>query len=402
MNNNLKLVERVEKKYGNILHITANENQLSELAQRFYNSSLYSRYDMGRGIEGVVVHGGAAAKGMPETGDLINEAKEKAKYMLHAEHIELNCLSGVHAMMCSLLSLTRPGDTVMTVLSRHGGHFSTKPILDTSGRKQIYTEYDFENQKFDVEKIAKVFKDNNAKALYLDVSVYLKPHPIRELRKALGENAIIIYDASHTMGLIMGGQFQSPLEEGADVISANTHKTLPGPHKGMIAFKNKEVGENASKLITNLYSTVHTNSLLALVITILEMDKYGKKYAIQIIKNSNALGKALEKRGFEVRKADSTRYSYNHQVHMFTDLNNLEIVKKFLENNISLNTSRALGEKIFVRFGTQEITRRGMKEKDMDTIAGFVNDVLKGKNIANQVTEFTHQFDKIYYGFSLK
>lgn len=106
----------------------------------------------------------------------------------------------------------------------------------------------------------------------------MKPHPIRELRKALGPDVIIVYDASHTLGLIMAGKFQSPLEEGADIISANTHKTLPGPHKGLIAFKDRELGEKANALITaNLYSTVHTNSLLALAISIIEADKFGKK-----------------------------------------------------------------------------------------------------------------------------
>lgn len=399
MQNWNKFIEKTENEYSNILHLTANENVLSPIALRAYQSSLYSRYDMGEGSDGVIIHGGFAAKGMPETRDLLNAAVGAAKKMLSAEVVELNCLSGVHAMLSSLLSTTRPSDTVMSVLSRHGGHFATKPIIEASGRKQIYAEYDFEHQCFDVEKTAKIFHENHAKALYLDVSVYLKPHPIKELRKALGEDAIIIYDASHTMGLIMAGEFQSPLTEGADVISANTHKTLPGPHRGMIAFKNVKLWEKATPIITNLYSTVHTNSLLALAITILEMEKYGKSYAKQIIKNSNSLAEALVDLNLPVRRADNKQYSYNHQVHMFTDMDNQEIVRLFLNNNISINTSRALGEQIFIRFGTQEITHRGMKEPDMKDLAVLIKGVLDRQNMLEKVTEFNRKFKEVNYGF---
>lgn len=402
-NKYLNELRGVEKKYLSMLHLTANENILSDLAERFYHSPLEVRYDMGGGIDGVVTHGNFAAKGMPEIRRLVDEATYKANQMLHANFTTLNCLSGVHAMMSSMLSMTKPGDTVMTVLSRHGGHFCTKGILEMTGRKQIYAEYNFDKQSFDVEKSAKIFKDVGAKMLYLDVSVYLKPHPIREFRKALGPDAVIIYDASHTLGLIMAGMFQSPLEEGADIISANTHKTLPGPHKGLIAFKDKEAGEKANALIAaNLYSTVHTNSLLALAISIIEAHRFGKEYAVQVIKNSNALGAALEKQGFVVRRTEGNVYSKNHQVHMFTTLGNREIVRKFLDNNISINTSRALGDSLFIRFGTQEITKRGMKEKNMEEIARLIKDVINGQDVQKRISVFNKRFPNSYYGFPVR
>jgi glycine/serine hydroxymethyltransferase len=353
---------------------------------------------MGDGIDGVVTHGNFAAKGMPEIRNLINEACEKANKMLGAEFTILNCLSGVHGMICGILSTTKPGDTVMTVNSHHGGHFATKPILELTGRKQVYAEYDFNSLTFDVEKTAEIFKKFNCKALYLDVSVYLNPHPIRKLREALGNDAVIIYDASHTLGLIMGKEFQSPIKEGADVICANTHKTLPGPHRGMIAFRNKSFGETANAIISSsLYSTVHTNSLLALAVTIIEMYQFGKDYAKQIVKNSNALGNALVNLGFDVRKADQKVFSKNHQVHLYTTFGNRDIVRKFLDNNISINTSKALGEQLFIRIGTQEITRRGMKEPDMKTIAKFIKEVIQNENIKDKVIKFNDQFRKVHY-----
>ena len=81
----------------------------------------------------------------------------------------------------------------------------------------------------------------------MDVSYYLNPHNLREIRDALGDDAVIIYDASHTIGLIMGQQFQAPLQDGANVVCANTHKTLPMAKKGMIAFRDNDFGEKGQQ-----------------------------------------------------------------------------------------------------------------------------------------------------------
>ncbi|OGJ06259.1 hypothetical protein A2238_01645 [Candidatus Nomurabacteria bacterium RIFOXYA2_FULL_35_9] len=218
----------------------------------------------------------------------------------------------------------------------------------------------------------------------------------------MGKNAIIIYDASHTIGLMMGGQFQSPLIEGADIICANTHKTLPGPQKGLIAFKNKKLAKKVNDVISKgLVSSSHTHHLIALSISILEMKKYGKKYAKQIIKNSNQLGMNLENLGYEVRKTPNGSYSLNHQVHLYIDnfKNRKKIYSNLVKNNISTNFDDRLGDRLFIRLGTQEITRRGMKEKDMKGIATFIDKSLRGKNVKNDVIKFNSRFKKIYYSF---
>lgn len=390
----------VEKKYSELLHINANENVMSHLAKRFYQSDLSQRYKMGRGMENVFVHGNFSAKAMPEIEDIIISAESIAKKTLNSEVVNLNLLSGVHAMISSILCTTKPGDAVMSVLSRHGGHFCTKGILEMTGRRHFYTEYNYENMEFDIEKIKCICNKENIKAIYLDTSVLLKPLPIKKLREQLGNDVVIIYDASHTLGLIMSGFFQDPLMEGADVISANTHKTLPGPHHGMIAFRNKELGEYANRLMDgSLYSSTHVSEVLSLAITILEIEKWGKEFSEQIINNANFLAKCLEAKGYEVRKASTDKYTYNHQIHLFCDMPNDEIVSMFLKNGISVNTSRALGERLFIRIGLQEVTRRGMKESEMVDIANFISEILSGKKILLKVKKFNMKFNKILYGF---
>jgi glycine/serine hydroxymethyltransferase len=401
INSILSQIEKEEQRDAEFLHLTANEARMSETARKFLGSRLSERYYMGAGKDGMSIGNPFTALGFSGIAELITEAEKAACKMLNADSVNLNCLSGVHAMMCSILATTEPGDTVMTVKSSDGGHFATVGILERIGRKQIFADFDLENLRFDTEKIAKSFKEANAKAFYMDVSYYLNPHNLKEIRQALGKEAIIIYDASHTMGLIMGGVFQSPLTEGADVISANTHKTLPGPQKGMIAFRDKKLGDKANSIINgSLFSSPHTHHLIALATTILELKEFGQDYARQIVNNSKALAKALINLGYRVRQSNTGNYSENHQVHLFTaEIGNYQdLYKNLYANNITVNFDKPLGE-IFIRLGTQEITRRGMKEVDMVKIAEFLDKSFKGEKIKDQVKNFNSQFNKIKYSF---
>ena len=360
---------------------------------------------MGGGNEdGIVDFGHFTALGIKSVENLLEAAKEAAKEMLGAADVNLNVLSGVHSMMCSLLSTTEPGETIMTVPLEYGGHFATVGILRKIGRKQVFADFDFKNLRFDVEKIAEKVKKNNVRAIYLDVSYYLNPHNLKEMREAIGPEPIIIYDASHTMGLIMGKQFQDPLHDGANVISANTHKTLPGPHKGMIAFRDKDLADKANAVIDGfLYSSPHLIHLVPLAITLLEMKEFGQEYAKQIVANSNAIAKAFEKLGYEVRKANTGRYSEDHQVHVFIGDRGgyLDLYKKLITNNIATNLegTELSGGKWFIRVGTQEVTRRGMKEAEMEKIASLMDQALRNNSIKDQVVSFNNQFRKIHYSF---
>lgn len=404
INHYLDKVKEEEERNKDFLHLTANENQLSNTARKFLGSKISERYFFGPGKDGIADFGHFTGLGFKGVDDLVTAAKEAAKEMLHAADVNLNVLSGVHAMMSSILSTTEPGDMVMTVPLEYGGHFATEGILQRIGRKHIFADFDMDNLKFDVEKIAKKFKESDIKAFYMDVSYYLNPHNLREIRNAIGESPIIIYDASHTMGLIMGQEFQSPLEEGANVISANTHKTLPGPHKGMIAFRDKELADKANSIIDScLYSTPHMTHLIALSTTILEMKEFGQEFAKQIIANSNAVAKAFEELGYDVRKANTGRYSEDHQAHVFIDNkgDHIELYKNLLKNNISTNFegSELSGGRWFIRVGTAEVTRRGLKEKEMSQIANLMDRAMKDVNVKDEVLALNKNFPNILFSF---
>jgi len=393
---------------NNLLHLTANENQMSNTARSFLGSKLSERYYFGSGDEkSVVDFGHLIGLGLPGCAELIDKAEEVTRRMLHAKVVNLNVLSGVHAMMSAILSVSKVGDVVMTVPDESGGHFATKGIIEAVGRKHYYVDFDYANLCFDADKIAMNVRENNIKVIYLDVSYYLNPHNIRELREAVGNEVIIVYDASHTLGLIMGGCFQSPLEEGANIICGNTHKTLPGPHKGLIAFRDQDLADSANAVINAcLYSSPHLDHLLALSVTILEMDKFGEEYSKQVIANSNALAKSLVGLGYEVRKSNTGEYSHNHQVHLFVDKlgDRLDLYKKLLMNNISthLEGTELTDHGWYIRLGTAEPTRLGMKVIEMETIAKILDQALKGQDVKSEVAKLVNQYRQIHYSFDIQ
>ncbi|MBI2414522.1 hypothetical protein HYV31_01590 [candidate division WWE3 bacterium] len=403
IHNQLNNIEKDIVRNDSFIHLTANENRISNTARRFIGSSISDRYYFGGGNNNAIAEAGAfMGLGFKSVEELLNLATEAAKEMLFAKAVNLNVLSGVHAMMSAILSVTEPGEVVLTVPKDAGGHFATKGILERVGRKHNYVTFDLENLRFDTEAIAKKVKETGAKAIYLDVSYYLNPHNLKEIRQAVGEDITIIFDASHTMGLIMGQQFQAPLLEGANVTCANTHKTLPGPHKGMIAFRDTDLAESANTIIDGcLYSTPHMTHLIALSIAILEMKEFGKDYAKQIIANSRAMAKKFVDLGFEVRKANNGEYSNNHQFHVFIDKmgDPFKLYKNLLANNISTNFDNPLGGRLFVRIGTQELTRRGLKETDVESLAELVSKSLNGEDVKDQIISVNKTFNKIHYSF---
>lgn len=395
---NIKLQENETRVF---LHLTANENVISKTARQFLNSDLAERYYFGGGKDSIVDFNPFTIRGLDSIQQIVIEAEDSLKSMLNAEEVNLNVLSGIHAMICTIIGSTEKDDLIMSIHPDDGGHFATETIIRKLGRKSIFAQINRSSMTFDYQVLAKTIKSEGVKTVYIDLMNYTHPFDVRKLRSLIGEDVIIIYDASHTIGLMLGGFFQSPLDEGADIICSNTHKTLPGPHKGLIAYKSKELGEKINSILAGkFYSSVHTNHLIALAITILEMDQFGKEYAKQMVKNSDSLAKALESRGYKIRKTDA-KHTYNHQVHVFIENpeQRINLYKNLIDNNISTNFNMMSDDKLFLRLGTQEVTRRGMKEKDMRIIAEILHKSLQGHDTKEEISKLLDKFNSIFYSF---
>ena len=311
-------------------------------------------------------------------------------------------LSGMHAVLSVLLMMTKINSKICIFSTSSLGHHATANVIESIGRKVVYIPWSDTDMEINLEEFTKMFREEKPDVIFLDLGTVFYPLPIKEIRKIIGDDILIIYDGSHVLGLIAGQHFQKPLEEGCDVLIGNTHKTFPGPQKGMMIFKNEEVGRRVSQMmLSSVVSSQHTHHAISLYITILEMKHYGQAYASQLIENSHALFRALSDYGFKMISRDNE----------FPKAHMLAIKGDFIEGhhmacaalqecNISTNSKKIFNQDT-IRVGVQEITRRGMKEIDMKKIAYFFKEIILNKNqhIGKVIHEFNEQFNRVEYSF---
>nr|MDO8089579.1 serine hydroxymethyltransferase [Candidatus Sigynarchaeota archaeon] len=353
-----------------------------------------------------------------------------AKDLFKAEFADVRATSGVVANLIVYTALTSPGDTMMATPIPAGGHISHAPEYTKSGKflggtagavhglNVEYFVFDRKELNLDVDKSAKKIRELKPRLLLFGASVFLFPHPVRELGEVGKEvGAKVAYDAAHVAGLIACGYFQDPLREGADTVQMSTHKTMPGPQHGMVLAK-RELGDSIKQAtFPGLTSNHHLHNVAGLAITLAELKKFGKAYAGQIIKNSKALGQALYERGFNVL-GEEKGFTESHT--LLVDITNFkdrvglghDIEKRLEEANIiinrnllpwDINEGRNYLNPGGIRLGTSELTRLGMKESEMQMVADFIKRVVVDKEdpkkIASEVAEFRKDFQKVHYCF---
>jgi glycine hydroxymethyltransferase len=272
--------------------------------------------------------------------------------------------------------------------------------------------FDEGTMQLKIKETIELIRKVKPKLIMLGRSMFLFPEPIREIRRYT--KAIIVYDAAHVFGLIYGRKFQNPFKEGADIITASTHKTFPGPQGGII-LANPKLDKKIWKKIENaifpgIVSNHHIFRLPSLAITALEMNKFGKNYASQTIKNAKALAKEFFKLGFDVLGKENG-FTKSHQI--IVDVKKFGggkmVAEKLEKANIIVNKMALPKDKDIdatqnpsgIRIGVQEMTRFGMKEKEMKEIAYFIKkvilDKINPKEIKKEVINFRKKFQKIKY-----
>jgi len=385
----MKEVLKEERRAKLSLHMTANENTLSPLARRALSSELSDRY-YNWSMQDPICVGNFMHRGMPGVAMLQEQATRAACTMLDAYYVDMRPLSGMTSMLLATVISSEPGECIMTVPVEVGGHFLTEGMLRHIGRRQLLFPCKGDGS-IDVKRSAAIVKEHGVTACLLDRSYLLSRHPVRELREAVGEEVVIVYDASQVLGLIMGGEFQNPFSEGADLLTANTHKTFPGPHKAIIATRESHWGQRAREVIDNSFvSTQHTHHAIALFITMLEMEEFGREYAQRIVSNANALGHALEALGLSVRRVGDI-FSTNHQVHLVCPVGEgREWHRRLSACDISTNRDILLDGMDIIRFGVQDITRRGMDQAEMSEIARLIFKIIGNGRDAEVLQRSVH------------
>lgn len=352
-----------------------------------------------------------------------NLACDAIKNLFRTTWADIRLISGTHANTATFKGLSlasKNNKMVVTPLScgAHISHDYTGLAGSILGLDNINHIYDINEFNIDPEKSAYVIRASKPGIVTFGGSLFLFPHPIRELRAVCDEvGAYVAYDAAHVLGLIAGGQFQDPLREGADFITASTHKTFPGPQGGVIMgntdtpAKEKAIRKIQYAVFPLSASSTHLGRLPALGIACLEMKLFGQELATQIVKNAQTAGQYLCENGVKVI-AEHKGFTKSHQIAL--DVSNFgggnKVAQALEETNIILNKNllpyddqSSKENPSGLRVGFHDVTRRGFREGEVKHLCDLILAVIKGnresKAVKADVLALKKEFCGVKYGF---
>ncbi len=262
----------------------------------------------------------------------------------------------------------------------------------------------------DAQKTIELIDQLSPQLVIMGKSLFLFPEPVSEVAAYCKTKGVaLLYDGAHVLGLIAGGQFQDPLREGATWMTGSTHKTFPGPQRGVILGNLNEEDEKKywgaadRGVFPGSSSNHHLHSLPALLVATREMKQYGREYAVQIIHNAQALGRSLDELGTPV-EAREFGYTRSHMIAVNVAQwgGGVEVAKRLEENDIILNYNMLPGDTdprnpSGLRIGVPEMTRFGMDERAMGELAQLLHDGIRGKNVKAQVNALRARYTRMKY-----
>jgi glycine hydroxymethyltransferase len=407
----LKAVQRNEDWRGKrCINLLAPEAPTSPTVRRLLSAEIGTR--AAEGHIGRVNRWFAGTQYIDEVESLCVELLKRAFRCRYADHRLMGSMLG---NMAVYHALTKPGDTILAAPQPFGGHSSNR--LDgpagMRGLRVIDVPFDPVELDVDLASFAEIARRERPKVVAMGMSMTLFPLPVRKMSDIISEwGGRFFFDGAHQAGLIAGGQFQDPLNEGAAVLTGSAGKTFSGPQSGMILWNDPALTIPLTDAIFPVLVATHqVNRVAALAIAAAEMLEFGEVYMAQIVKNSKALAKALDQRGIPIL-GGKRGYTQTHQV--VADVRKfgggLPIAEKLAQASIITNKNLIPGDLPEnwdhpggLRMGTIEITRLGLMETDMDTIASFFERILiAGEEphfVRKDVEDFRLPLQTFYYCF---
>ena len=361
----------------NGIELIASENVVSEAVLAAAGSILTNKY--AEGYPGKRYYGGCACVDVAE-----QLAKERAKKIFGAEHVNVQPHSGAQANIGTYFALLNPGDTVLGMSLSDGGHLTHGSPVNLSGKYFNFIAYGVNDDGYldyaDLEAKAEKYRP---KLIVAGASAYpriIDFARIAAVAKKVG--AYFMVDMAHIAGLVAAGLHPSPVPY-ADVVTTTTHKTLRGPRGGMIMCR-KELAKVIDKAIfpgTQGGPLMHIIAAKAVCFNEALKPEF-KEYQKQIVANAQALAASLKAEGIKLVSGGTD----NHL--MLIDLRGTGVTGKELERRLdevhmtaNKNAIPNDPESPFItsglRIGTPAATSRGLDEDDFKTVGHLIALALK-------------------------
>ena len=382
------------------LELIASENYTSAAIQEAVGTVLTNKY--AEGYPGRRYYGGCEYVDVVE-----NLARDRAKELFGAEHVNVQPHAGSQANMAVFMTLLKPGDTFLAMDLAHGGHLTHGMHLNFSG--QLYNPVHYgvreSDHRIDFDQVARLAKEHKPKMIIAGASAY--PREIDHAKFAEIANdcgAKLMVDMAHYSGLVAAGIHNSPVPV-ADFVTSTSHKTLRGPRSGFVLCKQEYAKDLDRVVFPGLQGGPLMHVVAAKAVCFKEaLHPSFKEYAQQVVKNAQALAETLMAGGLKLASGGTD----NHL--MLTDVTSLGTTGKVAEKSldragITVNKNmipydpRKPLDPSGIRIGTAALTTRGMQEDDMRKVGDWILEVLKNveddrviENIQKQVCDFASDF----------
>lgn len=396
----LEAMELELKRQRANIELIASENIVSEAVMEAMGSVLTNKY--AEGYPGKRYYGGC------EDVDIVeNLARDRAKELFGAEHVNVQPHSGAQANMAVYLAALNPGDTVLGMNLAHGGHLTHGSPVNASGLLYNFVAYGVQEDTFliDYDEVRKAAFKHRPKLIVAGASAYPRIIDFEKLGAIANDvGALFMVDMAHIAGLVAAGLHPSPVPH-AHFVTTTTHKTLRGPRGGMIMCRQPWAAAIDKAVFPGSQGGPLMHVIASKAVAFGEaLQPSFKTYAENVVKNANVLAETLINEGVNVVSGGTD----NHL--MLLDTRNLNITGKDAEKvldsiGITVNKNAIPFDPTSpfvtsgIRIGTPAVTSRGMDEQAMVVIGRIIANVLKNPKdeaklaeAARQVADLTDQY----------
>jgi len=382
------------------LEMIASENFVSRAVLEAAGTVFTNKY--AEGYPGKRYYGGC------EFADVVeNLARDRAKRLFGAEHVNVQPHSGSQANAAAYMTLCSPGDTILGLDLAHGGHLTHGHKLNFSGKLYRVVGYQVrrDTETIDYDELEATALREKPKVIVGGGSAYPRQFDFPRMREIADKvGASLMIDMAHFAGLVAGGVHPSPVPH-AHVVTTTTHKTLRGPRAGMILCRQELAASIDRSVFPGQQGGPLMHIIAAKAVAFREaLQPEFAEYARQIVANAKVLAAALAEGGYRIISGGTDTH--------------LILVDVFQKGILGSEAEFALGQAGItvnknaipydanppmkpsgIRIGTPALTTRGMKEPEMRGIAGWIVSALEHRadpaklaQIRGEVLEMAEQF----------
>src|SRR5271163_826408 len=395
-------IENEVKRQHEGLEMIASENFVSRAVLEAAGTVFTNKY--AEGYPGKRYYGGC------EFADVVeNIARDRAKQLFAADHVNVQPHSGSQANAAAYMTLLNPGDCILGLDLAHGGHLTHGHKLNFSGKLYRIVGYQVrkDTETIDYDELEATALREKPKVIVGGGSAYPRQFDFPRMRAIADKaGAYLVVDMAHFAGLVAGGAHPSPIPH-AHIVTTTTHKTLRGPRAGLILCRQ----EFAAGIDRSVFPGQQGGPLMHIVAAKAVAFKEALQpefasYAQQVVTNAKVLADAIGSEGYRIVSGGTDTH--------------VMLIDVFQKGMLGSEAEYALGEAGItvnknaipydtnppmkpsgIRIGTPALTTRGMKEPEMRVIAGWIAQALESRNDAAKLSQIRHQVMEMAEKFPL-